>query len=187
MPVRHVILDRDGVLNVEASGAGYVTGPEQWRWIPGALDALAQLHQAGIRVSIVTNQSGIGRGVMTMTDLYAVHERMLSDSHRAGARITAVYVCPHAPDHGCACRKPAPGLILKATLESGINAQESLVVGDDLRDLAAAKGAGVEAALVLTGKGRAVVALRDPGVAVYDDLGALTRALIATGGSREGS
>ena len=163
-----------------------MTGPEQWRWIPGALDALVQLHQAGIRVSIATNQSGVGRGVMSMANLDAVHERMLSDTRQAGGRIAAIYVCPHAPEQGCDCRKPAPGLIRKATMESGIAADETLVVGDDLRDLAAAQGAGVEAALVLTGKGRAAAVLRDPAIQVYDDLGALTRSLIAVRGLEGG-
>ena len=186
MPVRHVILDRDGVLNAEAGAGAYVTDPEQWQWIPGALAALVRLHQAGIRVSIATNQSGVGRGVMSMADLSAVHERMLADVNRAGGCISAVHVCPHAPDQGCDCRKPASGLVRSAIAESGIDADETLVVGDDLRDLAAADGAGVKAALVLTGKGRKAAALRDMEIAVYDDLGALARVLIAAGGLERG-
>jgi len=186
MAVRHLILDRDGVLNVEAHGCGYVTKPDQWQWIPGALEALAQLHQAGIRMSIATNQSAVGRGLMTRADLDSVHRHMLADVVQAGGSIAAVYVCPHRPEQGCGCRKPAPGLIRSAVAESGIGVEETLVVGDDIRDLAAARGAGVEAVLVLTGKGQHAAALRRPATPIYDDIGALARFLVAVGGPERG-
>lgn len=183
MRVRHLILDRDGVLNVEAGEHGYITGPEQWRWVPGALEALVQLHRNGVRISVATNQSGVGRGLMTMADLEAVHARMTNEVSRAGGRISAIHVCPHSPDDHCNCRKPASGLILAAVAQSGIDREETLVVGDDLRDLAAAEGAGVRAALVLTGKGRkSVTQLPDANTAVYDDLAGLARALAAASG-----
>ena len=178
--IRHLILDRDGVLNEEAPARGYVTGPDGWRWIAGSLEALAALAGAGIRVSIVTNQSGVGRGLMTPADLDAVHGRMLRESQSAGGRIDAVFVCPHAPDAHCSCRKPAPGLFEAAVAASGIPAAQTLAVGDDARDVEAALETGVAAVLVLTGKGRAAArSIAHRAVPVYGDLASLARALVA--------
>ena len=177
---RHLILDRDGVLNEEAPAQGYVTGPDGWRWIAGSLEALALIAGAGIRVSIVTNQSGVGRGLMTAEDLDAVHARMMRESTLAGGRIDALFACTHAPETRCDCRKPAPGLIGAAVAASGIAAGQTLAVGDDERDIEAARRAGVAAALVLTGKGRAAAsAFPRHAVPVYEDLASLARALLA--------
>ena len=178
--VRHLILDRDGVLNEEAPDNGYITRPEAWRWLPGSLAALALLARAGYRVSIATNQSGVGRGLMTRQDLEAVHARMTSEARAAGGRIDAVFACVHAPDDGCDCRKPAPGLLDAAVAASGIPRAQTLVVGDAQRDIESARRAGLAAVLVLTGKGAiAAAALSQAGVPVYDDLHALAHALIA--------
>ena len=178
--VRHLILDRDGVLNEEAPAQGYVTRPDGWQWIAGSLEALASIAGAGIRVSIVTNQSGVGRGLMTAADLDAVHERMMRESQTAGGHIDALFTCTHAPDARCNCRKPAPALIAAAVAASGIAAAQTLAVGDDERDIEAAHRAGVSAALVLTGKGRAAAsAFSRHEVPVYDDLASLARALLA--------
>jgi D-glycero-D-manno-heptose 1,7-bisphosphate phosphatase len=177
--VRHVILDRDGVLNEEAPANGYITRPEAWRWLPGSLRALALFARAGIRVSIATNQSGVGRGLMTSQDLDAVHARMCREAAAAGGRIDALFACPHAPGAGCRCRKPAPGLIEDAIAASNLPPSQTLVVGDAGRDLEAARAAGVAAALVLTGKGRAAADSLDcKEVLVYDDLLALAQALV---------
>jgi D-glycero-D-manno-heptose 1,7-bisphosphate phosphatase len=186
MAYRHVILDRDGVLNQEAPGSGYVQRPGDFRWLPGALGALALLHRAGIRISVATNQAGIGRGLMSLEDLQAVHARMMAEAAAAGGAVDAVLFCPHAPEARCPCRKPEPGLIQAAIAQSGVPAAESLVVGDDERDLEAAARAGVAAALVRTGKGRAAAAgigkrARAAGrtISVFEDLEALARALVA--------
>ncbi len=180
MRVRHVILDRDGVLNVEAPARGYITRPEAWIWVQGSREALALLAGAGMRISVATNQSAIGRGLMSLQDLDAVHARMRVEAEAAGGRIDALFACPHAPDDGCDCRKPAPGLIEAAIAASDVPRRQTLVVGDDRRDIDAARRAGVTAVLVLTGKGRAAeAALSQEGVPVYDDLQALARALIA--------
>jgi D-glycero-D-manno-heptose 1,7-bisphosphate phosphatase len=177
--VRHLILDRDGVLNEEAPASCYVTAPEGWHWIAGSLEALAMIAGAGIRVSIVTNQSGVGRGLMTPEDLDAVHAHMMRESEAGGGRIDALFACTHAPADRCSCRKPAPGLIEAAVIASGISAEQTLAVGDDERDLEAARSAGVAAALVLTGKGRATArSCSSHAVAVFDDLASLARALI---------
>jgi D-glycero-D-manno-heptose 1,7-bisphosphate phosphatase len=179
MRVRHVILDRDGVLNEEAPARGYITRPEDWRWIPGSLEALESFARNGVRVSIATNQSGIGRGLMTLQQLRLVHTQMTREAEAAGGRIDVVLVCAHAPEAGCACRKPAPGLIEAAVAASGVPVSQTLVVGDDSRDLEAARSAGVPVALVLTGKGRVTAAASSHEVAFYDDLWALARGILA--------
>ena len=190
MGFRHVILDRDGVLNYEAPEGGYVREPSEFRWLPGALAGLALLHRAGVRLSVATNQAGVGRGLMSLAQLAAVHERMQTDAAAHGAALDAVLYCPHAPEEQCACRKPAPGLIQAAVARSGIAAGDSIVVGDDRRDLEAAERAGVAAALVRTGKGRRTEALLgNAAVPAYDDLHELARAILAArpaaGGGRE--
>jgi len=175
----HVILDRDGVLNVEAADGGYVQSPAQWQWLPGALDALRRLAGAGVRVSVATNQSGVGRGLVTAADVASVNARMQAEAAAAGGSIAAVFVCPHAPDAGCDCRKPAPGLLLAAVSISGVTPQRTMVVGDDLRDLDAAAAAGLDCVLVRTGKGgRCEAQATARGVAAYDDLAAFAAAVL---------
>jgi D-glycero-D-manno-heptose 1,7-bisphosphate phosphatase len=178
--IRHVILDRDGVLNREADGAACVAEPSQFHWLPGALEALAILRRAGVHLSVVTNQSAVGRGLISLEQLAAVHARMQSDASAHGGALDAVLFCPHAPEEDCACRKPAPGLIQAAIARSGISAAQSIVVGDDRRDLEAASRAGVAAALVRSGKGRQTEQLIcGSDVPVYDDLIQLARAVVA--------
>lgn len=178
MSVRHVILDRDGVLNYEAPAGSYVREPAEFRWLPGALEGLALLRRAGVHLSVATNQAGVGRGVMSLAQLAAVHERMQSEAAAHGGSLDAILYCPHAPEEECSCRKPAPGLIQAALARSGIPANESIVVGDDERDLEAARRAGVAAVLVRTGKGRRTAGLTSNAtVPTYDDLLQLARAI----------
>jgi D-sedoheptulose 7-phosphate isomerase len=180
MRIRHVILDRDGVLNREDPDGGYLVAPEDFHWLPGALEGLALLHRAGVRLSVATNQSAIGRGLMSVAQLDAVHARMRQEATAAGGALDAVFYCPHAPEAQCECRKPTPGLLRAALDQSGIAPDATLVVGDDQRDLEAARRAGVAAALVRTGKGRATESkLAGLAVPAYDDLPALARALLA--------
>jgi D-glycero-D-manno-heptose 1,7-bisphosphate phosphatase len=177
--VRHVILDRDGVLNREAAHGGYVCTPAEFHWLPRALEGLALLHAAGVQLSVATNQSGVGRGIMTLQQLARVHAHMQAEAAANGAPLDTVLFCPHAPAEGCTCRKPAPGLIELAVARSGIPGRETLVIGDDERDLEAARRAQVGAVLVRTGKGRRTEAQFAPGsVAAYDDLLALAQALL---------
>jgi D-glycero-D-manno-heptose 1,7-bisphosphate phosphatase len=167
------------VLNREAPDGGYVRVPTEFHWLPGALEGLALLHDAGVHLSVATNQSGVGRGLMTLEHLARVHERMLTEAAAHGASLDAVFFCAHAPAEGCGCRKPAPGLLELAVARSGISRGETLAVGDDLRDLEAAQRANLAAALVRTGKGRQTEAQIAPGsVAAYDDLLALARAIL---------
>lgn len=177
---RHVIFDRDGVLNAEPRDGGYVCTPAQWQWLAGVTDSLARLSAAGICISVATNQSCIGRGLVTRDALDAIHAHMRDTAARAGATIDHVFVCPHAPEQACRCRKPAPGLLLDALATSGIDRRETLLVGDDLRDLQAASAAGIPAALVRTGKGtRTEAALTHAGIPVFDDVPAFVSALLS--------
>lgn len=179
--VRHLVLDRDGVLNEEAPG-GYVTRPELWRWLPRSLQALTLLSRAGMRISVATNQSAVGRGLMTLDDLDEVHAHMLRECTAAGGRIDSVFACVHAPWEGCRCRKPAPGLIEAALAATTVPAAQTLMVGDAARDLEAARAAGIQAVLLTAGHGAsaAAVTCHDTDVVKFDDLYELARALVAT-------
>lgn len=137
-----VILDRDGVLNVRPPKAEYVRHPEDFRWLPGARDALRLLTEAGYRIIVVSNQAGIGRGLMTEEQLEAVHDRMRTEARESGGRIEAVYYCPHGWDDGCDCRKPKPGMLFQAQREHHLDLTHTVFIGDDERDEAAADAAG---------------------------------------------
>src|ERR1700683_428766 len=126
MKHRHVILDRAGVLNSEAAGAGYVREPSEFHWLPGALEGLAMLRHAGLYLSVATNPSGGRRGLMSLAQLQAVHEHMRTQAAGQGAALDAVFVCPHAPQEQCGCRKPAPGPIQAATHPAGMASPSAL-------------------------------------------------------------
>jgi D-glycero-D-manno-heptose 1,7-bisphosphate phosphatase len=137
-----VILDRDGVLNARPARAEYVRTPAEFRWLPGALDALGLLAASGYRTIVVSNQAGIGRGVMTEDDLARVHDRMLADAEAAGGHIDALYHCPHDWNAGCDCRKPRPGMLLSAQRDFHLDLTRTTFIGDDDRDGEAADAAG---------------------------------------------
>jgi D-glycero-D-manno-heptose 1,7-bisphosphate phosphatase len=145
-----IVLDRDGTLNPDPED--YLRGPEQWHPLPGALEAVARLNQGGWRVVIATNQSGLGRGLFDVATLNAVHARMHKLMAAAGARVDAVFFCPHSPEDGCDCRKPHPGLLLQIAQRFGVAPLQMLAVGDSVRDAQAAASAGCEPHLVLTGQ-----------------------------------
>jgi D-glycero-D-manno-heptose 1,7-bisphosphate phosphatase len=150
--MRWVILNRDGVINEDAGA--YVTSPGEWVPIPGSLDAIAQLHQSGFRVAVLTNQAGIARGAFGLEALERVHDTMRQQAEQAGGRIDAVFVCPHGPEDGCACRAPKPGLLERLARELQVDLRGVAVVGDCLRDLQAAGSVGAEPILVATGQGQ---------------------------------
>src|SRR3954469_21813374 len=106
---RLIVLDRDGVINHDSDQ--FIKSPEEWRAIPGSLEAIARLNQAGYRVVVATNQSGVGRGLFGMTTLTAINEKMFKALSQVGGRIDAVFYCPHAADSHCECRKPKPGML----------------------------------------------------------------------------
>lgn len=177
--VGHVILDRDGVLNREAADGGWVTAPDAWVWEDGAQKGLVRLAEAGLAVSVVTNQSAVGRGVMTDDALNELHRWVAAEIQALGVNLLGIYACPHAPETGCGCRKPAPGLIERALAKARISARQSHLIGDDLRDLRAASAAGVTSTLVRTGKGRGVEASGAWSGMVAEDLNAAVATLLA--------
>jgi len=146
-----IILDRDGVLNVKPPRACYVTTPEGFVWIPGAIEAVRLLKRAGYRILLVTNQAGIARGKLTGADLDAIHLRMQEDlaGEDAGEKpIDAIYVCPHGWDEGCRCRKPSPGMLFAAQRDFHLDLSRVPFVGDDERDFQAGRAAGCPTYLV---------------------------------------
>ena len=143
---RWLILDRDGVINYDS--AAYIRCPDDWQPIDGALAALARLHRAGFGLAVATNQSGVGRGYFDIATLDAIHAKMRAAIEAAGGQLTAIAYCPHRPDAGCDCRKPAPGLLLRLMAEYGLAAGDALMIGDAGRDLEAARGAGMSALVV---------------------------------------
>jgi len=149
-----VILDRDGTINHDSDE--YIKSPEEWRALPGALEAISRLNHAGYHVVIATNQSGLGRGLMDVAALNAIHKRMLKQLAAVGGRVDAIFYCPHAPTDGCACRKPMPGLIEQIAERFGLEMQGVSFVGDTLNDMQAAVAAGCVPHLVLTGKSEAL-------------------------------
>ena len=151
-----VILGRDGILNEFREG--HVTEPEEWIPVPGALEAVARINHAGWHTVVATNQSGIGRGMIDMSAVNAVHARMHQLLQAQGGRIDAVFFCPHTPEDGCDCRKPLPGMLLDIGRRYGISLQGVAMVGDTLRDLQAAQAAGCEPHLVLSGRARGLQA-----------------------------
>ena len=148
---RLVILDRDGVINHETGR--HIRRAEHWLPLPGALQAIAMLTRAGFAVAIATNQSGVGRGLLTPSDLDAVHAELVAQVAGAGGRIDAIFVCPHHPDALCPCRKPRPEMLLRACAVFGVPPATAAFVGDSLRDISAAVAAGCRPVLVLSGNG----------------------------------
>ncbi|RPJ46029.1 MAG: D-glycero-beta-D-manno-heptose 1,7-bisphosphate 7-phosphatase [Betaproteobacteria bacterium] len=146
-----VILDRDGVINHDS--ASYIKSPDEWKPIAGSLEAIAVLNQAGYRVLVATNQSGIGRGLFDMATLNAIHDKMHRALGLVGGRIDGIFYCPHAQDDGCNCRKPKTGLFEEIAHRFSVSLEGVPVIGDALRDLQAAASVGAQPILVLTGKG----------------------------------
>jgi len=148
--MKAVFLDRDGVLNRDSPD--FIKSPEELRVLPGAPEAVARLNAAGFAAIVITNQSGISRGLLTESDLAAIHARLRTKMEAAGARLAAIYYCPHLPGSGCGCRKPAPGMVLRAAREHGIDLAQSYLVGDKPEDIACGAAAGCRTVLVLSGQ-----------------------------------
>lgn len=157
MPERRpaVFLDRDGVINEDHPD--YVKSWEEFRFIRGARPALRRLAEAGIPVVIITNQSAVNRGIISRETLEGIHGRMVRAVSRAGGRISGIYYCPHRPEEGCECRKPAADLFFRAAREHHLNLKKSIFVGDTLKDLEAGSRAGCRTLLVKTGQGRETI------------------------------
>jgi len=176
-----IVLDRDGVINADSDD--YIKSAAEWRALPGSLNAIARLCASGYRVAVVSNQSGIARGLFDRAALAAIDAKMLAAVEGAGGRLAGVYYCTHSPNDGCDCRKPRPGLMRAVTEELNIAAFDDVpVIGDKLADLGLAEAIGARRILVRTGKGRATEDALTPserhGLEVYDDLAAAVDALL---------
>jgi D-glycero-D-manno-heptose 1,7-bisphosphate phosphatase len=174
-----IVLDRDGVINHESDQ--FIKSPEEWRPIPGSLEAIARLNHAGFRVVVATNQSGIGRGLFDMATLNAIHEKMHKALNHVGGRLDAIFFCPHTADAQCECRKPKPGMLEEIGRRFGVELTGVPVVGDGARDLRAAEVVGAQPLLVLTGKGEQTLRAGDfpPKTVIFPDLAFTVAALLA--------
>lgn len=172
-----IILDRDGVINEDSDE--FIKSPEEWIPIAGSLDAVTRLNQAEYRVVIASNQSGIARGLFDIDALIAINRKMHMMLARHGARIEAVFFCPH--NKGCRCRKPLPGLFIQIAERLRTSLDNVPAVGDSLRDMQAAQAAGAKPMLVRTGKGEAALASgKLPAeIPVFDNLAAVADELTA--------
>ncbi len=173
-----VILDRDGVINFDSDH--FIKSPAEWKPIPGSLDAIARLTQAGYRVVVASNQSGIDRGLFDMDTLNTIHDKMHRAVRTAGGRIDAIFYCPHSADSRCNCRKPKPGMFERIAGCFNTDLAGTYAVGDSLRDLQAAVAAGARPVLVLSGKGRNTQKENQipEGTLVFDDLAATVEYLL---------
>jgi D-glycero-D-manno-heptose 1,7-bisphosphate phosphatase len=150
-----IILDRDGVINYDSDE--YIKSPEEWRPIPGSLDAIAQLNRFGFQVLVATNQSGVARGYYDLDTLGRIHEKLMHELASVGGYIDEIFFCPHHPDEACSCRKPKPGLLHQIETKYQINLTHTFFIGDSIADVKAALAVGCIPILVLTGNGRRVL------------------------------
>ena len=177
--VKLIVLDRDGTINHDSDQ--FIKSPDEWRPIPGSLEAIARLNHAGYRVVVATNQSDIGRGLFDMATLNAIHDKMHRALSHVGGRIDAIFYCPHTADATCDCRKPKPGLLREAGRRFNADMQGLPVIGDGLRDLQAAESVGSQPMLVLTGKGERTLREGDfpASTVIFPDLAFAVSALLA--------
>jgi D-glycero-D-manno-heptose 1,7-bisphosphate phosphatase len=176
-----VVIDRDGVINEDSRD--FIKSIGEWVPVPGSLEAIAALTRAGVRVAVVTNQSGIGRGLLDLQTLAAIHARMTAAVRAAGGELAAVYFCPHLPEDDCECRKPRPGMLRALERDLGVSVAAQPFIGDRMSDVDAAQAAGAHAVLVRTGSGAAnEAAARARGVPVFDDLRDAVDHLLGRGG-----
>jgi len=179
-----LILDRDGVINIDSDK--FIKSADEWQPLPGSLEAIARLNLAGYRIVVITNQSGLARGLFDEATLASIHRKFIRLLAEHGGRIEKIYFCPHGPDDHCECRKPLPGLFQEFAQENSISLDGIFALGDSIRDIQAAEAAGASGVLLRTGKGQASVAMiattppDDPlrAIPVYDDMAAFTRQLL---------
>ena len=174
-----IVLDRDGVINFDSDQ--FIKKPEEWKPIPGSLEAIARLNESGWRVIVASNQSGVGRGLFDMDTLNAINEKMTKALGQVGGRLDAIFFCPHTADSTCDCRKPKPGMFLQIAERFNAEMKGVPVVGDSLRDLQAGVAVGCKPYLVLTGKGSKTQTDPDlpEGTQIFPDLAAVAAQLTA--------
>jgi len=176
-----IFIDRDGVIN--ANRSDHVKRWEEFIFLPGALDALRTLADRPAPIIVITNQALIGRGIVPAAIVEDVHARMRAVVAAAGGRIDDVYLCPHRPEDGCDCRKPRPGMLLRAAHAHGLDRSRSYFIGDALSDVQAAAAAGVTPIFVSSGRGaeQREALLADPwlrGTLIVDDLAAAVEVIV---------
>jgi D-glycero-D-manno-heptose 1,7-bisphosphate phosphatase len=178
-PAKLVVLDRDGVINEDSDD--FIRSVADWKPIPGSVEAIAALTRGGYRVAVVTNQSGIGRGLYTEHTLAAIHAHMSAAVRAAGGALAGIYHCPHHPDAGCDCRKPKTALLRQLARDMGCALAGVPFVGDRLSDIEAAAAVDAIPMLVRTGSGAATERALGGGraVEVFDDLAGAARAILA--------
>lgn len=174
-----VVLDRDGTINRDSKD--FIKSADEWVPLPGSLEAIAQLCRSDWTVCVASNQSGVGRGLFTISDLYGMQAKMQSEVEALGGEIAGFYYCPHAPDDGCLCRKPLPGLLSEIAERFSVTMENVPVIGDSLRDLQAAEACGARPILVKTGNGAETLKshYQNKDIENYDDLAAAAAALLA--------
>jgi D-glycero-D-manno-heptose 1,7-bisphosphate phosphatase len=172
------MIDRDGVINEDSSD--FIKSVAEWRPIKGSLAAIAALHRGGWQIVVVTNQSGIGRGLYDEAALATIHQHMRERVRAAGGELAGIFYCPHLPEDGCDCRKPRPGMFRAIERELGLAVRGAPYIGDRLSDIEAAEGVGARPMLVRTGTGAATESLLGTRVVpVFDDLAGAARSLLA--------
>lgn len=179
--MRLAILDRDGVINQDSPH--YIKSAAEWQPIPGSLEAIARLNAADWRVAVATNQAGLARGLFSQAALDAIHRRMETALAAVGGHIDVLVYCPHRPEDGCDCRKPAPGLLHEIARRTGADLAGVPFVGDTRKDVEAARAVGARPLLVRTGQGEATLATlgaEAAGVEVFADLSAVVERLLAS-------
>jgi D-glycero-D-manno-heptose 1,7-bisphosphate phosphatase len=147
-----IFLDRDGVINLNR--ADHVKSWDEFEFIPGALNSIAELTTTGLPIFVVTNQAAVNRGLLSVDELAGIHSRMLAEVERVGGHIKQVYYCPHDSHENCVCRKPKSGMLQIAAAEHNLNLQQSVIVGDAWTDIGAGAEVGASGILVMTGRGR---------------------------------
>ncbi len=175
-----VVLDRDGVINYDSEE--YIKSAREWEPIPGSLEAIARLNNAGVTVAVATNQSAIARGLCDLDDLNAIHQTLRSRLNAVGGRVEVIAFCQHAPGQNCDCRKPKAGLLKEIRRRTGISLSDAPVIGDSRRDLDAAASVGARPILVRTGQGEETERNLPPAlaaeIAIFDDLAAAVDGLL---------
>jgi D-glycero-D-manno-heptose 1,7-bisphosphate phosphatase len=181
--MKMIILDRDGVINHDSPD--FIKSPAEWIPIPGSLEAIARLNQAGYRVVVASNQSGIARELFDMSTLNAIHQKMHASAQQVGATIDAIFFCPHAAVDNCDCRKPKAGMFEEIAKRFKVGLKGVPTVGDSLRDLQAGFIVGCTPHLVLTGKGLKTKQTGGlpPGTLVFPDLSSTVDMLLKQSGT----
>ncbi len=180
MQMKVIVLDRDGVINHDSDD--YIKSAEEWRPLDGSLDAIARLKHSGYTVVVASNQSGLARGYFDIEALSAMHGKMDGMLAEIGARIDAVFYCPHGPEDGCDCRKPKPGMLLEIGQRFNVSLEDVIFIGDSISDIKAAYSAHAKAMLVRTGKGAKAEKILQTeckdSVPVFDDLASAVTAIL---------